>query len=74
MPLRRFFLNTRIFGPRVLAVDDGDDARVGDERRAGEDFAAVLFDEQHLVERELGARLAGGPATRVATPPGVTLT
>ena len=56
-----------------LALDDGDDARVGDKRRAGQDFAAVFFDEQHLFEGQLGARLAGG-AVQVATPPGVTLT
>ena len=58
-PLRRFFLNTRSFGPARLAVDHADHLRVGDERRAGDDVARVLFDEQHLVERELRARLAG---------------
>ena len=41
-----------------LAFDHADDPGVGDERRAGEDFAAVFFDEQHLLERQLGAGLA----------------
>src|SRR6185436_836351 len=44
-----------------LAVDDADDLHVGDERRAGEDFAAVLFDEQHLIDRDLRARLGLDP-------------
>src|SRR5256885_950353 len=42
-----------------FAFDDRFHAGVGDERRAGRDFAAVFFDEQHLLERELGARFAG---------------
>ena len=70
MPLRRFFLKTRIFGPRALAFDDADDAGVGHERRAGEDFAAVLLDEQHLIERQLGARLAGRAVERRRSRPG----
>ena len=59
MPLRRFFLKTRILGPRVSPSTTADDARVGDKRRAGEHFAAVFLDEQHLLERQFGARLAG---------------
>ena len=74
MPLRRFFLNTRIFGPRVSPSTTADDAGVGDERRAGEDFAAVLFDEQHLLERQLGAGLAGRAVDASRSRPGVTLT
>ena len=72
MPLRRFFLNTRIFGPRVSPSTTADDPGVGDKRRAGEHFAAVLFDEQHLFERQFGARFARR-AVEVAKPPGVTL-
>src|SRR5262245_43753079 len=41
-----------------LAVDHADDLGVGDERRPGDDVARVLLDEQHLVERELGAMLS----------------
>ena len=55
MPLRRFFLNTRIFGPARLAFDDRHDPGVGHEGRAGEHFAAVFLDEQHLLERQFGA-------------------
>ena len=46
-------------GSARLAFDDADDARVGDKRRAGEHFAAVFLDQQDLVERQFGARLAG---------------
>ena len=51
MPLRRFFLNDADLRPAGFAVDDRDDPRVGDKRRAREDLAAVFFDDQHLVER-----------------------
>ena len=56
-----------------LAVDDADDPGVGDKRRAREHVAAVFLDEQHLLERDLGA---GSPRTVHAAPsaPGVTLT
>src|SRR5438132_1092687 len=53
-----------------LALDDGVNLRVGDEWRAGEHFAAVLLDEEHLFERYLGAWLShaagdqGDPARR----------
>src|SRR6185436_4273450 len=43
-----------------LAIDHAHDLRVGDEGRAGDDVTRVLFDEQHLVERESGPVLAGG--------------
>ena len=47
-----------------LAVDHRQDASIGDEWRAGENLAAVVLDQQHLLERELGARLARGPGQR----------
>src|SRR4029078_7929168 len=37
-----------------------DNAGVGDKRRPGQDLAAVFFDDQHLIEGEFGARIAGG--------------
>src|SRR5689334_20412313 len=43
-----------------LAVDDGDDAGIGHVRRTGENFTAVLLDEQHGLERHFRARLADG--------------
>src|SRR5262245_14828940 len=46
--------------PARLALDDRDDAGVGDERRTGEDVAAVLFDEQHLFERQFGPGFTDG--------------
>src|SRR6185295_14831085 len=42
-----------------LTIDDSDHASVGDERRTRDDLAAVLLDNEHLVERELGAGLPG---------------
>src|SRR5438445_6626276 len=50
--------------PARLAFDDGQHARLGDERRAGHDFATVFFDEQHALERQLRARLAGSSVDR----------
>src|SRR5436190_19698521 len=44
----------------LLAVDDGDHAGVGDERGAGENLSAVLFDKQDFRQRQLGAGLASG--------------
>ena len=41
-----------------LAVDNCQDARVGDEGRAGDDLTAIVLDEQHLLERQLRAGLA----------------
>ena len=66
MPLRRFFLNTRIFGPRGLAFDDAHDAGVGDKRRAGQDFAAVLSTSSDFAERQRRAGLAR-PCRRSST-------
>ena len=40
-----------------LAVDDADDLDVGHKGRAGEHFAAVLLEEQHLVDGDFVARL-----------------
>src|SRR5262245_34216439 len=48
------------FGAAGLAFDDRDDARLGDEGRAGEDLAAVLLDEEDLIVGQLGSGLAGG--------------
>src|SRR5439155_23593659 len=45
----------------TLAVDDGHHLRVRDEGRARENLSAVLFHEQHLLDRQLVARFAGGP-------------
>jgi len=72
MPLRRFFLNTRILGlsPRLRRCND---ARVGDVGGPGDDFAAVTFDEQDAVERQLRTGRSCVPSTS-ATAPGVTFT
>src|SRR5688572_14726164 len=42
-----------------LAIDNAYDFRVGDKGRSSDDVARVFFDEQHLIEREGGAVLAG---------------
>src|ERR1700716_216886 len=42
-----------------LPIDNRHDARVGDEWGPGDDLTAILLDEQHLLERQLRARLAG---------------
>ena len=47
--------------PARFTFDDGQDVGIGDKRCAGEDVAAVFFDEQHLAQRELGPRFARGP-------------
>src|SRR5262245_23766760 len=57
-PFSPFLLEHANFGPARLALDEGHDACIGDEGRAGDDVAAVLFDEQHLLECELAARRA----------------
>ena len=59
MPLRRFFLKTRIFGPLRRTVHDAHHAGVGHVRGPDPHLAAVLLDEQHLVERDFLARVAG---------------
>src|SRR6185436_951320 len=43
------------------ALDDPHDTGVGHERSAGEDFAAVFFDEEDLTDRELRPRRARRP-------------
>jgi len=42
-----------------LAVHDSDDSGIGDERSAGDDVAGIFFDDEYLIERELGARFSG---------------
>ena len=64
MPLRRFFLKTRIFGPRVSPSTTPRIRALATNGAPGEHFAAVFFDEQDLVDAELGARLAGDAVDR----------
>jgi hypothetical protein len=68
MPLRRFFLNTWIFGPRGFSFDNRDDLRVRDEGRPGEDLAAVVSTSSTLFDRQL---LTGSPTvpSTVTKPP-----
>jgi hypothetical protein len=49
-----------------LALDHADDLGVGDEGRAGDELAAVLLDEEHLVDRDFLARLASTRSTVTA--------
>src|SRR5215831_11375111 len=42
-----------------FAFDDRDDLRVGDKWRARQNFAAILFDQQDLVVRQLCPWLSG---------------
>src|SRR5262245_10111229 len=46
--------------PAALAVDDRDDLGVCDVGRARQDLAAVLLDEQHLLDRQLVAGFTRG--------------
>src|SRR5687767_13891551 len=48
-------------GAARLAIHDAEHFRVGDKRRAGDDVSGVLFDQEHLLEIELRALLAGYP-------------
>src|SRR5204863_6258654 len=66
--LAALFLEDTNLGPASYALNDGDDARVGDEGGAGENFAAVLLDEQYVVDRELIARRAGRAVNRHELP------
>src|SRR5687768_7019728 len=50
--------DAQLRAPR-FAVDDADHLGIGDEGGAGHDVSRVLFDEQHLVERECRPGLAG---------------
>src|SRR5262249_23773977 len=56
--LAALFLEDSDLGTASLAFDDRHDAGVSDERRAGDDLAGVFFKEQHLLEGQLGPRLA----------------
>ena len=56
-----------------LAVDHAEHLGAGHERRAGQHFAAVLLDEQHLVEGDPGPAAASMRST-ATTAPGSTLT
>src|SRR5215212_7534375 len=47
-----------------LALDDARDACAADDRRARHDFAAVLFDEEHVGERQFVTHLALDPVDR----------
>ncbi len=58
MPLRRFFLNTRISGALRLTLDDGDDTSAREKRGSGHQLATVLLDQQHVVERDFGPFVA----------------
>src|SRR5258706_449291 len=60
-PLAALLLEHANLGPVRFALDDGNDPRTGDKRRAGEDLASVFFNEQHLIENDLCAWFAGGP-------------
>src|SRR3954453_8136279 len=62
--LPALFLEHPDFRAARLTVHDGDDPGVGDKRRTGEDFTAVAFDDQHLVQREFRARFARGAIQR----------
>src|SRR5687768_427022 len=48
-------------GTARLAVHHAEHGGVGDERRAGDDVSSVLFDQEHLLELEFRALLAGHP-------------
>src|SRR5262245_61043495 len=51
-------------GTARFALDDRQDASVLDKRGAGEDFAAVLFDQEDFADRELRTRCARRPVDR----------
>src|SRR5215831_6478539 len=57
--LAAFLLEHANLRPARLALDHRHDARLGDERRSGDHFAAVFLDQQHAVVGELGPGLAG---------------
>src|SRR5687767_6529272 len=57
-PLAALLLEHAQLGAARLAVDHTDDLGVAHERGTGDDIAPLPLDEQHLVERELGAGLA----------------
>src|SRR5262245_46480185 len=51
-----------------LAVADADDLDVGDIGRAGEDLAAVLFDHEHLIDRDFVAAIGIDPVNSDEVP------
>src|SRR5204863_1628652 len=55
------FLEHADLWPTRLAVDNGDDTRIGDEGGADENLAAILFDQQHVFDRQLIPRRAHRP-------------
>src|SRR5207245_1765609 len=57
--LAALLLEDADFRAADFALDHGHDLRVGDEWRAGENLAALVFDDQNLLERELGTRFTG---------------
>ncbi len=57
MPLRRFFLKTRIFGPRDSPSTTPTTLTFGDVRRSRQNFAAFFLEHQDLVDRDLVARV-----------------
>src|SRR4030095_9589331 len=57
-PLPTLFLEDPDLRSARLAFDHRHDFRVGDKWRAGEHFAAVLFDQKDLVVGQLGAWLS----------------
>jgi hypothetical protein len=61
MPLRRFFLNTRIFGPRDSPSTTPTTFTLATNGRAGEHLAAVLFEKQHAIDAHFVARLGVDP-------------
>src|SRR5579862_9064570 len=54
--LAALLLEDADFRPAGFAFDDRHDTGVGDERGTGENLAAVLFDDQHLVDDHFRAR------------------
>src|SRR4051812_5018879 len=59
-PLASLLLEYAELRAPSLAVHDADHFRVGNERRARDDVAGVLFHEEYLIEGEFRAGLAGG--------------
>ena len=49
-------------GAARLAVHDAQHLRVGHERRPGEDFTALLFQHQNLIDADFGAGLGIDPS------------
>src|SRR5262252_9157821 len=56
--LAALFLEHPDLRSACFAVNDGDDASVGDKRRTGENLSAVFLDDEHLFERQFSAWIA----------------